>query len=108
MIKVKLTRHSEGYFTKLYAKGHAGFDVEGKDIVCAAFSVLTINFINSVTEFTDDDIILDEKDGFIDFRFEGGISDDSKLLCRSYLLGIEAIQEAYGTHYISITFEEVK
>ena len=35
-------------------KGHAGYDEYGKDIVCAAVSVLTVNMANSVEKFTDD------------------------------------------------------
>ena len=34
--------------------GHAGYDDIGKDIVCAAVSVLVINTLNSIERFTDD------------------------------------------------------
>ena len=33
--------------------GHAGYAEEGSDIICSAISVLTINTINSIEQFTD-------------------------------------------------------
>ena len=47
--------------------GHAGFDQSGRDIVCAAISILVINTINSIEELAAEKIIVDadEKAGTI-------------------------------------------
>ena len=37
-------------FTGFNVSGHSGYDMSGKDIVCAGISALTINFINSVED----------------------------------------------------------
>ena len=52
-------------------KGHAGYDEYGKDIVCAAVSVLTVNMANSVEKFTDDSFkgSVDEKTGQFIYRY---------------------------------------
>ena len=57
-------------------KGHAGYDEYGKDIVCAAVSVLTVNMANSVEKFTDDGFkgSVDEKTGQFIFHFTGTVS----------------------------------
>ena len=36
-------------------KGHAGYAEEGYDIICAAVSALTVNTINSIEQFTEED-----------------------------------------------------
>ena len=53
-----------GKYTGLKVSGHANFDEEGKDIVCAAVSVLTLNLANSIEHFCDDDFTVDSDDGF--------------------------------------------
>ena len=86
-------------------KGHAGYDEYGKDIVCAAVSVLTVNMANSVEKFTDDSV--DEKTGQFIFHFTGTVSAESKLLMDSLILGLTDIAESYGDKYIKIRFREV-
>jgi hypothetical protein len=108
MIKVSLTTKEDAVFYKLRATGHAGFAKAGSDIVCAAFSVLTINFINSVETLTDDKIKYDSNEGFLEFEFAEGISPESDLLSRSYLLGIRELEKEYGSRYIKIQSKEVK
>ena len=54
MIQVDVYSDSKGCTTGVEVKGHAGYDEYGKDIVCAAVSVLTVNMANSVEKFTDD------------------------------------------------------
>ena len=53
MIEVHITQNS------LTVKGHAGYDEEGKDIVCSAATVLVFNLINSMEALTEDKIEVD-------------------------------------------------
>ena len=41
MITVKITRNVKNEIISLSLNGHAGYDVNGKDIVCAAVSAVT-------------------------------------------------------------------
>lgn len=91
------------------AYGHAGYARFGKDIVCAAISVLMTNTVNSIDSLTEDKIVVtaDEKTGLIRFVFEGIPSNDSELLVKSLILGLKQIQSEYGNKFIDIIYEEV-
>ncbi len=109
MIQVDVYSDSCGCVIGVEVKGHAGYDEYGKDIVCAAVSVLTLNMANSVEKFTDDHFegSVDEETGHFTFHFTDNISAESKLLMDSLILGITNIAESYGDKYIKIRFREV-
>ncbi len=109
MIQVDVYSDSDGCTTGVEVKGHAGYDEYGKDIVCAAVSVLTVNMANSVEKFTEDHFegSVDEKTGQFIFHFTDSISKESKLLMDSLILGITDIADTYGDKYIKIRFREV-
>ncbi len=54
MIKIIVYKELEDY-VGLRLMGHAGYADAGYDIVCSAISVLTINLVNSIEKFTDDE-----------------------------------------------------
>ena len=93
------------------AKGHAGYDVAGKDIVCSAISVLIVNFINSIEILTEDgfDGKVEEESGDVTFRFLDidSISQDARLLMNSLILGIDGVRESYGKQYLKVKTKEV-
>ena len=47
MIKVNVKKNN-GIINELVIKGHAGYDVHGKDIVCAAVSSMAITTVNNI------------------------------------------------------------
>ncbi|MBE5927614.1 MAG: ribosomal-processing cysteine protease Prp [Lachnospiraceae bacterium] len=108
MINVTFYKDSSHDYRGFKLSGHAGFDDSGKDIICAAVSVLVINFINSIEELTGDefDCKQNEKKGLMDFNFSGDISNESKLLMESLVLGIKEIFYE-NEQYIQIFFKEV-
>ena len=108
MITVVISKHNNEY-KGITLDGHAGFADKGYDIVCAAVSVLVINTINSIEQFTDDAFSGDaaEDGGHISFSFTDTISDSSRLLLDSMLLGLDQIQKQYGDEYISLQYKEV-
>ena len=68
------------------------------------FSALSINTVNSIEEFTDDTFAegMDEVRGMVDFDLTGDISEQSQLLLKSMIFGIENIAEQYGEKYVQI------
>ena len=44
------------HYLDFLSKGHAGYAEEGQDIVCAAVSALIITTVNSLEEFTEEQI----------------------------------------------------
>ena len=91
------------------AYGHARFAKFGKDIVCSAISILMVNTVNSIENFTEDKINVtsDEKTGLIRCVFQNTPSAESELLINSLLLGLKQIQKNYGNKFIDIIIEEV-
>ena len=106
MTTITITKTSNDSYKSIECNGHAGFAEYNKDIVCSAISVLTINTINSIEEFTDDDFILeqDENKGIIRMIFENEPSRDADLFLKSFELGVNSIFQQYGKKFLNIKF----
>ena len=104
MIKITVKRNENGICNSVHVSGHAGYDEYGRDIVCAAVSILVINTINSIEQFTEDHFVVDsdEESGRIDLEMVSEISKESSLLLESLILGLHGIEESYGNQYIKI------
>lgn len=74
--------------------GHAGYDVQGKDIVCAAVSVLAQNLILSIDALTEDKIQYSISAGKLDINYKE-LSVRAQILTASFFIGIEAIANEY-------------
>ena len=106
MIAVTVVKNGDDY-RSIESKGHAGFSSFGKDIVCAAVSVLVINTINSIDHFTDTHIELDSEDsGYIKAVFTDGFDEKAQVLMDSMVLGLTQIQKQYGKKFLSIEIQE--
>ena len=78
MIKVNVKRNDNKVY-ELVIKGHAGYDVRGKDIVCAAVSSMAITTINNIIAL-DDSIDYDENSGLLIIRVNRDTEVNNKLL----------------------------
>ena len=109
MTKITIYKDRTGNYQSFQCRDHAGSGEYGFDIVCAAISVLTINTINSLDSLTKDtfELTQDEKTGFIQVIFPHQLSSGGRLLMDSYVMGIESIQEEYGSKYIQVFHKEV-
>ena len=96
-----------GQYTGFSIEGHAGYGEEGEDIVCAAVSVLSLNTLNAIEAFTEDQFSGEEKDGFLSCSFPEALSEKAVLLLDSMVLGLTDIERSYGKSYIRIAFKEV-
>ena len=109
MTSIVIKKNSDGDYMGFELHGHAGSGEYGKDIVCAAISMLTINTVNSLEKFTDDTFTCnaDPKEGLIDLTAENGFSHDGELLLKAFELGITDVFKQYGKEFLNIKFEEV-
>jgi len=105
MVTAKVLKDGNGIIKGFSVQGHALFDEKGKDIVCSAISILTINTVNSLEQFTDSDFSCDTKDG-IEVSFNDPPDEKAQLLLNSYLLGLKGISEEYS-QYFRLMIEEV-
>ncbi len=109
MTSIVIRKNHEGDYKGFLLNGHAGSGEYGKDIVCAAISILSINTINSLEKFTDDTFTCntDKNDGHIEVVFLNKISPEGELLMKSFELGIDSVFKQYGKEFLNIKFEEV-
>ena len=105
MISVEVYRDREGRINGFKTTGHAMFDDKGKDIVCAAVSILTINTVNSIEKFLPEEnlaVVSDEDKGIIECTLTEPVSEKARLLLDVFAFGIENIAKAYGNRFIRL------
>ena len=74
--------------------GHSGYAEQGKDIVCAAVSVLAQTLAFSLEELTDDRIILTQREGHMRIDYKN-LSERGQLLVDSFFIGVCGVAESY-------------
>ena len=109
MISVVVSKNRNNEYLGFECKGHAGYDDYGKDIVCAAVSMLVINTINAIELYTDSKFQCDtdENKGVIKFHFISEVSSEAKLLLDAMILGIDTACKNYGKAYVTLKIKEV-
>ena len=105
MITAKVLKDHKGIIQGFSVQGHALFDRKGKDIVCSAVSILTINTVNALEKFTKARFSLEQVDG-ISLFFKDDPDEKAQLLINTYLLGLQGIEKEYGD-YFRLSVEEV-
>ncbi len=88
MIVVTMSR------TGVDISGHAGYDKQGRDIVCAAVSVLAYNLVLSLEALTTDQVFVEERQGYTEIIWND-LSERGRTLVDSFFLGICAIERDY-------------
>ena len=108
MINVTIFKDSKSQYKGFEVSGHAGYSESGTDIVCAAVSILTVNAANSIESFTDDifDVNCND-DGYLKLLLCDNVSNESRLLIDSMILGLNSVIESYGGKYLKISYKEV-
>ena len=61
MFHVTIYENNKKEYVGFQTEGHAGFAEEGRDIVCAAASVLVINTINAIELYTKDEASIESE-----------------------------------------------
>lgn len=79
---------------RLTVKGHAGYAEPGKDIVCAAVSILAQNLIQSIEELTPDKTKYSIQPGRVCIEYRN-LSEKAKSLFDSFFIGIRMVIEDY-------------
>lgn len=115
MIVAKIYRDKNNYIKKYTIEGHADYDTYGKDIVCAAISVLSQTTLLSLVEVCglEENTIkysIDEKTGFLDVELPNNIEkiklDKTQILLESLVVGINSVIESYP-EYVALKNGEV-
>lgn len=109
MIRAIIYR-KDGKICGVELTGHAEYAKSGRDIVCSAVSVLTLNTINAIEQFTEIPFRCeaDEKNGgFLKvlFPLEGMTDHDTQLLLQTLEMGLSAIETEYKRYFTLIDKE---
>ena len=112
MIKIKIFRDKKNYIKKYTIEGHANYDEHGKDIVCAAVSVLGQTALLSLVqvcglEERSIEFSIDSKLGFLDVNLpkniESKVLEKTQIVLDTLIVGINSIVESYPQH---VTLED--
>ena len=87
---IEVSRHDGG----ISVKGHANYAEPGKDIVCAAVSILAQNLIQSIEELTPDKTKYSIQPGRVCIEYRN-LSEKAKSLFDSFFIGIRMVIEDY-------------
>ncbi|MDH6363708.1 uncharacterized protein YsxB (DUF464 family) [Enterococcus sp. PF1-24] len=105
MILGTFYRNEAGQVTSFEITGHAGFGVEGEDIVCAAASSLAITTLNSIDALAGFQPIVkvDEiEGGYLSAVMSTAINQEqiniAQILLESLAIGFQSIQEEYSEY----------
>lgn len=103
MIRVKVYKENQKII-KITFRGHAEYDVLGKDIVCAASSATILTSINGILSIDETAIEVKEKNNNIDIKI---IKDNeiAMLLINNMLNSLKSIEQNYPKN-IEIKEEE--
>lgn len=100
MIKIHVTKNSEGNITEISATGHANYAKHGTDIVCAAVSVLFQSTLNGLTEIVKAEVDYEMSEAHM--LIKPKITNDKNELINALLdtleLSLKGIFEEYPRH----------
>ncbi len=93
MISFSTSRDEAGLITHLWAKGHADYDKQGRDIICAAVTAICATTISGLTDILDIHLsyTLEEGDIELDLSEVEYMGEDVQLLLETALLGVKQL-----------------
>lgn len=91
-------------------KGHAGYAEEGYDIICSAVSALTVNTIQSLEQFTEDGMEVEQAQdgGYLKLNLTGTLSKEADVLMKSLVLGLQTIEANYGSEFVNVQIQKCR
>jgi uncharacterized protein YsxB (DUF464 family) len=95
MIRVRIERDSMGRIRGFEATGHAGAGPRGKDIVCAAVSVLTDSVFLGLDRHLHREMEWSADSGDISIRLKEAPDDLTEAILATMVLGLTEIQKIY-------------
>ncbi|MCR4672836.1 MAG: ribosomal-processing cysteine protease Prp [Lachnospiraceae bacterium] len=107
MIRIKVLKDADGCYRELSVTGHADSVPEDEyDLICCAVSVLTINTVNALEEFTGAEFQAEaDEDGYMRIRFPEKPEADAVLLLDTLVLGLSDIAQQYSD-YVEMEIKE--
>lgn len=95
MIKIKTFRNSGNMLLGFVSTGHANAAPHGKDIICAAVSILAQTAVYGLERHLKREISLDIAEGKLSLELTGKPDELTNAVLETALLGFKAIAEQY-------------
>lgn len=92
MIKVAVKK-VDGDLKKISVKGHAGYDVYGKDIVCAGVSSVVTGGLNALDEIESFHII--HESGNVQIEVLDTLTNHDSIVLSTMIIQLETIKDAF-------------
>jgi len=100
MIRIRLYKDHLDEFVSVNVSGHAGYAKRGKDIVCSAVSMLTINTVNSIVILLNIPLNPKSDEGILECDFPRQenpvLQEKMQLLLESMFVGFQSLKKYYG------------
>ncbi|WP_366924097.1 ribosomal-processing cysteine protease Prp [Metallumcola ferriviriculae] len=99
MIKIRFYLNRDEYIDSFTVKGHSRFDEHGRDIVCAAVSVLAQSVVIGLEEHMGLTLQVKQQPGDLSCKLTDPLNharqSEAEAILRTCYLGMLAIQESY-------------
>lgn len=99
MIKVYVTRDITKAISGFEIKGHANFDIKGKDIVCAAVSAIAYTALGGLKNLAKIDFEHTESNGTLECNMNSYADVEAKnkasVILETMVIGLRQVEKAY-------------
>ena len=95
-----LCRRRQGRIISLEVRGHAGFAVIGKDIVCAAVSALVLSAAEGLKAHSAAKVAIVDTQSTYRLNVDTGNDERGQAVLETTLGGLRAIEAAYPRHLV--------
>lgn len=96
MISIVVDRDAEGLVRACQISGHAGYDVAGYDIVCAAVSALSCTAIVGLEQVAKQKGHYSNGEGQCRIELSGPITESGQAILETMILGLSEISRQYS------------
>ena len=96
---IRVTLHSQGdLITGFECRGHAGYDREGKDIVCAAVSILATTCVNALESVAGTVPRVKAASGSMTVQVDPNAGRDAQVILKAFRQGMRDVAEEYASY----------
>jgi len=109
MIRIHVVRDKKGFICEFTVKGHAGFRVQGSDIICSAVSAIAYTAVGALEGLAGISGCCEEE-GYMKCSIPTDISDETadkvQIILETTVIGFKQIEFSYRK-YVTVFDEEV-
>jgi uncharacterized protein YsxB (DUF464 family) len=100
LVEIHVRKDSRDRLSSFFASGHAGWDEDGQDVVCAAVSAILQSALLGLGEVAKVDVSSEREKGRLQMRWPPSARDDAatRAIVETAALSVEYIARQYPAH----------